>query len=139
MEVPSLSKLTHILKKDSFTFHQECITGLNKNTQRKQQAQINFNVQFGYVKTQISVLKVYLVAKEFSRSLISTGSFGKVYRSRLNHNNFAVKSQLITSQDRVYLDSSIDEILKEICFYQIASSLRLGLSTDLQVRCPPLR
>ena len=69
---------------------------------------------------------MYLSTKEFSRVLISSGSYGKVYRTHLYCKNFTIKSQLITSEDRAYLNSSIDEILREICFYKIASLLEIG-------------
>ena len=42
--------------------------------------------------------------------------------------NFAIKSQAITSKDRAYLNSTIDEVIKEICFYKIASLLEIGPS-----------
>ena len=99
---------------------------MTKNIFYKREAQIEFNVQFGFEKVKISILKVYLSARDFPRVLLSSGNYGKVYQADINYVSFAIKSQTITSQDRAHLNSSIDEIIKEICFYKIASSLRFG-------------
>ena len=99
---------------------------MTKSIAKKEGNSIKFFVRIGHFQTWINVLKIHKDSNEFVRKTMSSGAYSKVYVLDIEGRKCVVKSQKIQTQDRATLNFKIEEVLRELIFYKIASILRFG-------------
>ena len=99
---------------------------MTKSIDKKEGNSITFSVSIGHFRTEINILKIHKDSVNFVRKTMSKGAYSKVYVLEIEGRNCVVKSQKIEAQDRATLNFKIDEVLRELIFYKIASILEFG-------------
>ena len=82
--------------------------------------------------TVVTLLKVHRNSQAMKRESFQEGTYGKIYLLGLNGKEYAVKSQPIKQKDKATLNRKIDQVLRELFLYKIASALEIGPF----MRCP---
>ena len=114
------------LCREGIIYSSNYIDCIAKSIWKKDGNSITFFVRIGHFQTYVNILKVHKDSKEFVRKTMSSGAYSKVYVLDIEGRNCVVKSQKIETQDRATLNFRIDEVLRELIFYKIASILRFG-------------